>query len=283
VRGRRLISFAGAAIALEHEGVAASSVVRFLFADVDDAASIEASTALELRPAATKGMLRLTEAGTVLNHCDTPGRIAGQIACEAASRLAEWSRGGVLLHAGAVAWGRQAALLPGASGSGKTTLAAHLVKNGLAYLSDELAFVPIDSLAVQGFARPLSLKPGAWPELEDELIATGEGDGALASADGWLVRPGRLNRVTTICRPELRAIVFPRREPGAAGEVRRLTKAEAALALLANLVNARNLPEHGLPEVTRLAQAVPAYSAVYEEAKTVVPAVRALLSQGARY
>ena len=168
--------------------------------------------------------------------------------------------------------------LIGLSGSGKTTLSAHRVDQGFSYLSDELAFVPFDAMIVDGFGRPLSLKPGAWPALETELAATPEASEVLVTGDGFLVRPVRLNRLTARSRPALSAMVFPRRETGAAASLRRLTKAEAALALLANFVNARNLPDHGLAQVVRLARSVPAYEAVYDDARTIVPAIRSVVA-----
>ena len=274
---RRLVTFGGITIAVESEGSATSSVVDFLFGDMDDTAAREPAASFEVRPVAD-GMLRLTRAGVLLNACDSPGGIAAHLACEVAREIAKVSTAGMLYHAAVVAWGRHGVVLPGGSGSGKTTLSAHLVHQGFSYLSDELAFVPFDAMVVDGFGRPLSLKPGAWPALEAELAATPEASEVLATGDGFLVRPVRLNRVTVRRRPALSAIVLPKREAGAAASLRRLTKAEAALALLANFVNARSLPDHGLAHVTRLARTVPAYEAVYDDARTIVPAIRSAIA-----
>lgn len=274
---RRLVTFGGITIAVESEGSATSSVVDFLFGDMDETAGHEPATSFEVRPVAA-GMLRLSRAGVLLNECDTTGGIAAHLACEVAREIAEVSSAGMLYHAAVVAWGRCGVVLPGGSGSGKTTLSAHLVQQGFSYLSDELAFVPFDAMVVDGFGRPLSLKPGAWPALEIELAAAPDASEVLVSGDGFLVRPVRLNRMTARSRPALGAIVLPRRETGAAASLRRLTKAEAAMALLANFVNARNLPDHGLAHVTRLARTVPAYEAVYDDARTIVPAIRSVIA-----
>ncbi|MFN8459220.1 MAG: hypothetical protein U0401_31985 [Anaerolineae bacterium] len=45
--------------------------------------------------------------------------------------------------------------------------------------------------------------------------------------------------------------------------LRPLSQAQAGLALMQCLLNARNLPEHGFPEVTRLIRQVPAYHLGY--------------------
>ncbi len=61
----------------------------------------------------------------------------------------------------------------------------------------------------------------------------------------------------------LRLIVFPRYRPAGEFSLTPLSGAQAAKNLLEGLVNARNLPEHGLPEVARLARLVPAYQMTY--------------------
>ena len=42
-----------------------------------------------------------------------------------------------------------------------------------------------------------------------------------------------------------------------------LTPAQAGLRLMQCLINARNLPEHGFPEIARLSRRVPAYRMTY--------------------
>ena len=78
---RRLVTFGGITIAVESEGSATSSVIDFLFGDMDDTADHEPAASFEVRPMAD-GMLRLTRAGVLLNACDSPGGIAAHLACE---------------------------------------------------------------------------------------------------------------------------------------------------------------------------------------------------------
>ena len=58
-------------------------------------------------------------------------------------------------------------------------------------------------------------------------------------------------------------IVFPDFQEYADLELQSLTPAQAGLALMQCLVNARNLPEHGFPEITRLVRSIPAYRLTY--------------------
>jgi len=55
----------------------------------------------------------------------------------------------------------------------------------------------------------------------------------------------------------LSLIIFPQYLPGGDFTTRSLSKAETGLELMQCLINARNLPEHGFPEVVRLAKRVP--------------------------
>jgi len=73
--------------------------------------------------------------------------------------------GYVLLHAGAVARGDHAILLPGGSGSGKSTLVAGLVAAGFSLGSDEVAVLDPLSMELLPFARGICIKAGSRPAL----------------------------------------------------------------------------------------------------------------------
>jgi hypothetical protein len=67
----------------------------------------------------------------------------------------------VFLHAGVVALGKRALLLPGASHAGKSTLVAELVRAGATYYSDEFALLDAEG-KVHPFARDIRMRrPGA--------------------------------------------------------------------------------------------------------------------------
>src|SRR5262249_53863193 len=73
--------------------------------------------------------------------------------------------GYLLLHAGAVAWGDHAILMPGASGSGKSTLTAGLVAAGFTLGSDEVGGLDPPTLDLLPFARGICVKAGSRPAL----------------------------------------------------------------------------------------------------------------------
>jgi HprK-related kinase A len=64
----------------------------------------------------------------------------------------------VMIHAGIVARGDEALLMPGYSGSGKSTLTTALCYRGWRLLSDELALIDLEESLVYPMPRPISLK-----------------------------------------------------------------------------------------------------------------------------
>lgn len=150
------------------------------------------------------------------------------------SYVAVNSPGKVFVHAGAVAHGDRAIVIPGESFSGKTTLVEALVRQGAVYYSDEFAVFDEEGL-VHPFAQPLSLRP-----LQVEGVAwsgqrTAESLGASVGEDPI---PLGLAVVTYYV-------------PGSDWNPRRLSPGEAAMALVARAVAARYRPKEVLSVLAR--------------------------------
>lgn len=270
---RRRISFAGSTVEVEYAGERAAQIVDFLFGRF----------AADGQPEPHQ-TLRLVSDGNTLAFSDSsepelsaapswaaPWQLLGRVNYH----LVDRSHGGVVIHAAAVAWNGCGLIMPGHSGAGKTTLTAWLLTQGFHYLTDELIFIPEAASSFQAFARPLSLKPGAWqllataqphpwPLSNRQQQSIGEGLGVrLSSPYGDIVPPEALSQQPPLDAAPLHLIVFPRFQAGAALEFSRVSAAEACLGLMQQLNNARNLPQHGFPEAVRLARATPAYRLNY--------------------
>jgi hypothetical protein len=173
-------------------------------------------------------------------------------------RLAERNADHLLLHAAALEFEGRAFLLAAPAGCGKTTLTGWLTTQGFGFLTDELAAVD-DAAGVSGFGRPLNVK-AVGPELWSRFP--------------WLARDRDSARggayLTLIPRPSFQgppltvsALVFPRYEAGAGVNAEALRVGQCISDLMICLLNARNLPGHGLPRVSALARRVPAFALRY--------------------
>lgn len=135
------------------------------------------------------------------------------------------------VHAGVVAIGDRALVLPGASGSGKTTLVHALLSAGATYYSDEYAVVD-DSGTVWPYARPLRIRNEAGEVRRVRAEATGATVGARE------VRVGA-------------ALFLPyEASAGEVGGFARLGPGEAVLAVLGHSVQATIRPEGVLAALT---------------------------------
>jgi hypothetical protein len=145
----------------------------------------------------------------------------------------------IFVHAGVVARDGRAIVIPGDSFSGKSTLVEALITRGAAYYSDEFAVLDADGL-VHPFAKPLTLRRLQLEGLHASGDRTAESLGAVV---GEYPLP-------------LGLVVCTYFVPGAVWSPRRLTRGEAALALMSKTVSARYRPEDALKLLSRVVDGV---------------------------
>jgi hypothetical protein len=271
--GARLIAFGGSSVALEWSGGTAARIADFLFSGFPPPAPGAAPplACYRLLPGVAPGSLVLTRDGVGIAE----GRDAGTLAegwLGVVSRELAWhSRGGLLLHAGALALpGGGLALLPGGIGAGKTTLVLRLARRGLGYRSDEMTFVPAGSGDALPCLRPLNLKRGSFAVVA-EFVDLTPSPQFLDNPQGCLLDPALFGAPAAASPLPVRLLLFPRFEAGAPFSLEPLGKARAGLELMQCLVNARNLPEHGFPDAAKLAAAAPAWSLRYSSFDQLAP------------
>jgi hypothetical protein len=279
---RRLICFAGSSVVTEYEGQRAARIVDFLYQHMpagDDRGSAPHVT-YRVASGGEAGKLALYQGADLLYEGDCEATLAEMLLGETGHSLADKSRGGLLFHAGALVWKGKGLLLPGDIGAGKTTLTAWLAlkpTGSLEYLTDELVFFPDGADAMQTYTRPLNLKRPARTALEDLFDFEGDSNGILSTPYGDLISPDLVNFAGPRDETPLSLIVFPRYAAGNEFELKRLSKAQAGLALMECLVNARNLPEHGFRELARLARTAPAFKMSYAHFDQIGEGVEALI------
>ncbi|MCC6472716.1 MAG: HprK-related kinase A [Burkholderiales bacterium] len=160
----------------------------------------------------------------------------------------------VMIHAAVMERDDRALVMAAPPGSGKSTLCAGLVCSGWRLLSDELALIDPDRLALIPVPRPISLKNASI-----EVIRRYAPDGVIGPA----AHDTHKGTVAHLRAPEasvLRAgeparpgwVVFPRWEAGAPARLAPRTKARAVLGLMENSFNYSNLARRAFDTLTRL-------------------------------
>lgn len=189
----------------------------------------------------------------------------------------------LLLHAGVVARGEHALILPAAPGSGKSTLACALHLAGWRFFSDEFGVIDPDS----GEALPM-LKPGALKNRSIEVI--GARPGAVLGpvfpgtrkGDVAHFVPDRDSHALRHRGAHPRLLVFPRYQAGARLSCRPVPPAEAAMRLGLNSFNYRALGPVGFQAVVRIAHAASAWELEYDSLDAAIERIENLLEAGLR-
>jgi hypothetical protein len=155
------------------------------------------------------------------------GMLDAQMRLFIAANAQEW----IFVHAGVVAQGGRALVIPGESFSGKTTLVTALVEAGATYYSDEYAVLDADG-RVHPFPLRLSIRSNDGSSTQERHVGEIGGVAAEESA-------------------ELAAVVVTRYRSGAEWKPRRLSTGQGIVALLANTVPAQERPHEALRTLRR--------------------------------
>lgn len=168
--------------------------------------------------------------------------------------IAHRSHACLMLHAGVVARGERALLMPAFSGVGKSTLTAALMCHGYRLLSDE--FCPIDMTTgrVAPLLRPVCLKNDSidriaerWPQRPIGPRIAGTHKGTIAHL---APTPASVAQRRLPARPEF--IVFPRHGAGEVPALEPVAATRAFVKLSGNAFNYALLGEAGFVALTNL-------------------------------
>lgn len=176
---------------------------------------------------------------------------AGRLELAAVSRMPEL----VAVHAGVVAVAGRALVVPGRSMAGKSTLVRTLVGAGATYLSDEYALLTADGL-VAAYPRPLSWRTPGTDHRTPVTLSP-----AAAATDPALPV----------------GVVVDVAWASATWDVRPVSKAKAALALVANCVHARREPDRSMTVVARAVESAVTLAGTRGEAGPAAQALMELL------
>jgi hypothetical protein len=184
---------------------------------------------------------------------------------ELISRLVAVCNRGMVFHAAALAYEGKSVILSGTSGSGKSTLAAWLTADGFQYLTDEVIEILLDGDCIKGLTRSIFLKHGSAFVWQNRLSNIDSSKMHRFADNAVWIDPQLFHADAPLYSAAPRLLIFPQYVPAAMLEARKLTNAETLFHLLQNLVNARNLPNHGMDVAARLARQVTAYTLTYSD------------------
>lgn len=184
----------------------------------------------------------------------------------------------MMLHAGTVAIGDRALILPGTPGSGKSTLAAALSLRGARLLSDEFGLVRPESGELLPMPRGIPLKGASIEAILKFDPAAPLGPTYPNTRKGRVrhLRPDSdsQRRQHEPARP--RWLVFPTYRAHAAEALRPLDKAEAFRQLAFNCFNYKLLGETAFRAVGDIVREVDCYTFTFSELDRAVPMLAGL-------
>jgi HprK-related kinase A len=176
--------------------------------------------------------------------------------------IATQTRQVLLLHAGALALGNRAVLLPASPGSGKSTLTAALMAAGLRLLSDEFGIIDLVRHFALPFPRPVALKNESIGIIRNRGGVT-LGPSFVGTPKGTVahVAPTPASVAARAEPAQVAAIVFPTFRAGAP-----LTRAPVTRA------------RQGFEALRHLVSAVPSIALVFGDLDEAIDCIRDVLS-----
>lgn len=238
--GRVYVSFEGTLVSVASDIPDVTSWISFCFRAMIAGSSTRHAPVSALEINRTGNGYTLIRDGQTLLEVDNLNRVLQRTRHEVIQAHVDHRTDLLWLHAGAVALAAGAVLFVGPTGSGKSSLTGRLVEAGWSYLSDDIAPLHPDTLAV----HPYPLTPFAR-EYTGEALDTGV---PVSLAKVSIDIPH--GRYTDSPSPVV-AVIFPVYDPTSPG-LSPVPAGPATLRLLAQGINTRDLGETAVRTVTDL-------------------------------
>jgi hypothetical protein len=192
-------------------------------ASVGDGGDATASVAVDERD----GQLIVTAQGQHIAMTEDPEIALGMLDAQIRAQVALLAPNHIFVHAGVVAAGGRAIVLPGFTFAGKTTLTRALVEAGAVYYSDEFAVIDATGM-VHPYPKPLSIR-----HRDGSGRSTETSPESLGARTGRAPVPVGLVAITTYRR-------------GATVNPQPLAPGAALLAMLGHTIPARTRPQQSI-------------------------------------
>jgi hypothetical protein len=258
------IAFSGNALVIRTDSEWVAQTAAFIFRHHLRPVTDESCQAVDIVSHESNGSFQLFVDGQLAEIALSQAELAVTVMQFAQRQLIFKEPRYAMLHAAVLARNGCGFLFPATAGSGKTTLTAWLLGHGYGLLSDELASIDEDG-TMDGFTRPLNIKPGSRPLLESfEWMRGPIAESRLScgvTLIPWERQPAE--------RLSASAIIFPSYVAQSGFKLEPLSSGLCAKELMGSLLNARNLPKHGLSFATRFAKGHRGYRITYSSLEDV--------------
>jgi hypothetical protein len=175
------------------------------------------------------------------------------------------------VHAGVVAFGDQAIVLPGLSRAGKSTLVLALLREGARLLSDELAVYDPASGRLLAFPRAIKVRDECvcyFPELADRFVGSGE---------GRFVQPAALGSDAVASSARARLIAAPRWQDSGECALEPLSAGQGLLHLASAALNFGAQGARSIDHLAALAEGADSVALPWRCPRTAASLLRARL------
>ena len=190
----------------------------------------------------------------------------------------------LMLHAGSVAFGEHAMILPGMPGSGKSTLSAALNLGGARLLSDEFGLVMPESGDMLAMPRGIPLKNASIEAILELDPKAPLGPTYPKTRKGRVrhLRPDRASRAMSDVPARPRWLVFPQYEAGASEVLSPLARNEAFRRLAFNCFNYKLLGETAFRAIAAIVHEVDCFTMKFSRLDRATALLRTLVDDSQR-
>lgn len=217
---------------------------------------------------------RLLLADEQLISSRTPDSVLDHLLFQILTRMRERTEEFLLIHAGSVVTSRgEGVLLPADAGSGKTTLVAGLIRSGFRFLSDEIGVIDHRAGVLRPYPRALNFKEGAVAIFPDLPV---HNNGSPSPGSPGYVRAEEIRPGVMADPSEVRFVIAPRYQEGAATRVTTMSPGETVKELWANAMNLDAFGARALPILASVAIGARGYRLLSGDLGEAIQAVEQL-------
>ncbi len=186
----------------------------------------------------------------------------------------------LIIHAAVIAKDDQAIILPGEPGAGKSTLCAALASRGWRLLSDEMALIDPETLAITPVPRPIGLKNESIEIIRNFSDTAILGPSVKDTTKGTIahMRPSMDSIVCSDVCAKPHCIVFPKYAAGSTISLDTLPRAQSLVKIAEHGFNYHILGDNGFTTLKKLLSRCPALELTYSKLNEAVDRFNGLIT-----